>query len=108
MYILYFLKSVRDRCGDVLVAVYEGEEDVVEEEVPVEVEAPPPPVPRAAPKPASKPTPKPASKPTSGGGGGGSFEVKAKLNGHNKQVSAIAFSTSDPTLLTTGGYDNKV
>jgi WD40 repeat protein len=40
--------------------------------------------------------------------GDGEFEIKASLKGHEKQVSAVAFSPHDPTLMATGGYDNTV
>jgi hypothetical protein len=118
---IYIHKAVRDRIGDIFVAMYEGdegaaavEETVVEPEPVMEVE--PPPRATRAPRPPAKasrsapPAPPANNNNNNGGDGGGSggFEMKAKLNGHNKQISAVAFSTSDPTLLASGGYDNKV
>jgi len=105
------IEDVVLRCGDVWISVYEGdmaEEPEPEAEPEPEPEPAPPPVAKKAAPPRPTPPPVAAAPRSSGGSGGNGYEIKATLKGHEKQISALAFSTSDPTLIATGGYDSKV
>ena len=74
----------------------------------VEESAPPPPVARREP-PAAAITYAAAADNDAGGSGGGETLVKrAFLARHEKQVSALAFSNTDATMVASGSYDNKV
>lgn len=119
--LLSFLKckTVIANCGDVLICMYGEEEEEAAPEPepePVVEEAPPPKATQrrqpAPPPPAAAteaaPSSSSSSSSRSSGGGGGLGKV-ATLKGHSgSQVSCLGLSTTDPTLLASGGYDNKI